>query len=113
MKVKKTNLCRCGNPRMRGQSNCKECHAAYMRDWRPANPMSDDQRRKDIARSKVGVYVRRGVIQKTPCPCCGSLDVRARILDYDDPIHHHEWLCAGAHAFAVRTGRLPLAARAA
>jgi hypothetical protein len=98
---------------MAGQSFCTGCHAEYMRAWRPEHPLNEDQRRKDIARSKVSVYLRRGKIQKAPCPCCGSTDVKARILDYDEPLRSIEWLCAASHAYAVRTGRLPAAAIAA
>lgn len=106
--MRKQKTCKCGNPRIPGQHNCASCHAAYMRDWRPDHPMNDEQRRKDIARSKVGVYVRRGKIQKQPCSCCGSLEVKARILDYADPLKNVQWLCATSHARAVRTGSLPV-----
>lgn len=30
----KKKLCKCGKPRRDGQRICKECHAAYMREWR-------------------------------------------------------------------------------
>lgn len=106
--------CKCGQPVMaRNERHCLECHAAYMREWRKDNPLNDEQKRKDIARSKVSVYVRRGKIQKTPCACCGSVEVKARILDYADPLHSVEWLCAASHAYSVRTGSLPARTRAA
>jgi len=84
-----------------------------MRGYRKDHVMSEDQRRKDIARSTVSVYLKRGKIRKSPCPCCGSLDVKARILDYDRPLKSVEWLCAASHAYAVRTGSLPAIERAA
>src|SRR5690349_18962009 len=99
-------VCKCGQKPMGGQAFCAACHAEYMREWRQGRAVSDEDRRKGIARATVNVYVRRGKLQKTPCPCCGSLEVKARILDYADPLHSVEWLCAGAHAYAVRTGAL-------
>jgi len=34
----------CGQPRDReGQRYCSRCHAAYMRDWREARKLSDDE----------------------------------------------------------------------
>lgn len=112
MRNKRTCL-NCANDRISGQRWCAECHAAYMRDWRKDNPISDEQRRRNIARVTVNVYVKRGKLQKTACPCCGALDVKARILDYSDPLHSVEWLCATSHAYAVRTGHLPAIRRAA
>lgn len=117
-------LCNCGQPRAKSQHCCTVCHLDRMREWRAENPkymrewrkthnLSDDQRRKDIARSKVSVYLKRGKMHKSPCPCCGSLDVKARILDYDNPLKSVEWLCAASHAYAVRTGNLPAIKRAA
>lgn len=105
--------CKCGQPRLSSQHNCSACHAEYMRTWRPEHPLNEEQKRKDIARSKVNVYVKRGKLQKTPCPCCGSAEVKARILDYADPLRSVEWLCAASHAYAVRTGALPMIRRAA
>lgn len=111
--ARKQRYCKCGSPAVSGQGYCALCQAAYMRVWRKDHPMNEDQRRKDIARSTVNVYLKRGKIQKSACPCCGSLEVKARILDYARPLESVEWLCARAHAFAVRTGRLPAIARAA
>ncbi len=111
--ARKQRFCTCGEPRMSGQAYCLACHAAYMRNWRTTHEINDDQRRKDIARSTVAVYLKRGKIQKSPCACCGSADVKARILDYADPLNSVEWLCAVSHAYAVRTGRLPAVRRAA
>lgn len=111
--MRKQRLCPCGQPRAASQHVCEACHAAYMRDYRQTHSMSDDQRRKDIARSKVSVYLRRGKIRKSPCPCCGSMEVKARILDYSFPLTSVEWLCAAAHAYAVRTGVLPAIRKAA
>ncbi len=117
-------LCNCGQPRAKSQHCCAACHLDrmrtfrednpdYMREWRRTHPMSEDQRLKDIARSKVSVYLRRGKIHKSPCPCCGSPDVKARILDYAHPLKSVVWLCAAAHAYAVRTGVLPAIRKAA
>lgn len=110
---KRIPSCQCGSPAITGQAYCVTCHAAYMREWRKDNPLNEEQKRKDIARSKVNVYVKRGKLQKTPCPCCGSAEVKARILDYADPLRSVEWLCAASHAYAVRTGALPMIRRAA
>jgi len=66
-----------------------------MREWRRSNPMSEEQRRKDIARSKAGVYLRRGKIVRKPCRVCGE---RAEMHhpDYDKP-YEVDWLCRGCH----------------
>ncbi len=100
-------FCKCGEPSVSGQAYCASCHAAYIREWRKDNPISEEQRRRNIARVTVNVNLRRGKIHKTPCPCCGSMDVKARILDYAHPLKSVVWLCAAAHAYAVRTGNLP------
>lgn len=117
-------LCNCGQPRAKSSHQCLDCHNEYIRAYRADNTdhlnelrrnhqLSEDQRRKDIARSKVSVYLRRGKIKKSPCPCCGSLEVKARILDYDRPLKSVQWLCAASHAYAVRTGALPAIRKAA
>ncbi len=121
---KRGRLCKCGQPRAKSQHCCTACHNARMRAYRNGHAdqlneqrrnhtMSDDQRQRDIARSKVSVYLRRGKIHKSPCPCCGSSDVKARILDYAHPLKSVVWLCAAAHAYSVRTGNLPAIRKAA
>ncbi len=121
---RKRRLCNCGRPRAKSSHQCIDCHNEYIRAYRAENadhlneqrrnnPLSDDQRQRDIARSKVSVYLRRGKIHKSPCPCCGSLDVKARILDYARPLKSVVWLCAAAHACAVRTGLMPAIRKAA
>lgn len=67
-----------------------------MREWRKSHPLSEEERRKDIARSYVSVYKRRGKIVPEPCERCGSESVEAHHDDYDKPLDVR-WLCRGHH----------------
>lgn len=90
-------LCsRCGErPRRSSHPWCAFCHAAYMRQWRRAHTLTPEGRRKDIARSKAGVYLRRGKITRQNCPC-GSPESEMHHPDYDRP-YDVEWLCRSCH----------------
>lgn len=79
-----------------GQRNCKKCHAAYMREWRKANPPSEEQRRKGICRSYTKVLVTRGHLLKQPCSICRSAEVEAHHPDYGRP-RLVIWLCKQDH----------------
>lgn len=76
---------------------CLDCKALYQREWRKDNPMSDEARLKDIARSMVGTYLRRGKISKGPCEVCGDPMTIARVVDYDNPLVGLRWLCRRHH----------------
>jgi hypothetical protein len=66
-----------------------------MREWRKTHPMTEEQRRKDIARSKAGVYLRRGKITREPCRVCGG-PAEMHHPDYDKP-YEVDWLCRKCH----------------
>lgn len=84
--------CKCGKACRYGQRQCLECHAEYMRKWRKAHPLTEEQRRKDICRSYLSVYVRRGKVQRQRCKLCGREDVEALHRDYSKPLEV-EWIC--------------------
>jgi ribosomal protein S27AE len=67
-----------------------------MRRWRRSHPLTEEQRRKDIARSYAGVYLRRGKIQREPCKRCGAEKAEMHHHDYDKPLEV-EWLCRRCH----------------
>jgi hypothetical protein len=75
---------------------CNACRADYMRDWRKRNPLTPEQRKKDIARSYAGVYFRRGKIKRTPCKVCGDPNSQMHHPDYSKPLAV-EWLCKRCH----------------
>lgn len=67
-----------------------------MRRSRAARPLSDEQRRKDNARSYAGVYLRRGRIVRRPCRECGDAKAQMHHDDYDRPLEV-TWLCRKCH----------------
>lgn len=71
-------------------------HAAYMRGWRKAHPLSEEARRKDIVRSIAGQARRRGVLTPEPCEVCGSLVVEMHHDDYGMPLSVR-WFCRRHH----------------
>ena len=86
----------CGERHQRkGQSYCNACHAAYMRGWRPAHPLTPEQRMKDTARSYANVYRRRGNLVPEPCEC-GEEKVEMHHPDYQRPTHV-QWMCRPCH----------------
>ena len=95
MPRKISRKCRCGKPRRPGQKDCLACHAAAQRRYRQSHPLTDEQRRKDNARSYAGVYLRRGKITKKPCEVCG-LAAEMHHDDYDQPLRIR-WLCREHH----------------
>lgn len=92
------NTCsKCDNEARPGQRYCNPCHAEFMRANRPTySELSPEQKKKDCARSYVGVYVRRGKITKEPCVKCGNEDSQAHHEDYNKPLDVI-WLCRECH----------------
>lgn len=87
----------CGGPRDReGQRLCRSCFAAYMREWRKTHPLTEEQRKRDNARSYANVYLRRGKIKREPCKDCGGPGEHMHHEDYDKPLGI-TWLCKGCH----------------
>jgi DnaJ-class molecular chaperone len=79
------------------QRYCKSCHAANMRATRPKHrdlPMH--AKIKANCRAMTGHYVKRGLIVKTPCKECGSLNVEAHHNDYTKPMEVL-WFCRKHH----------------
>jgi hypothetical protein len=88
---------RCGGPQDRqGQRYCRACHAAYMRENRPAySELSPEERAKGNARSMARVYQRRGKIVPQPCEQCGA-PAQKHHDDYSRPLDVR-WLCRKHH----------------
>lgn len=83
--------------RLGKQRYCKACHAQHMRETRPKHSeLKPNARKKATARAYTNVYVKRGVIKKTPCFKCGDEKVEAHHHDYDKPLEV-TWLCRKCH----------------
>ena len=67
-----------------------------MRNYRKQHVLTDDQRKKDIARSYAGVYKRRGLIVQIPCVHCGNYNSQMHHEDYSKPTIVM-WLCRECH----------------
>ena len=90
-------MCKCGNESVVGQRYCLACHAAYMREWRKTHKLTDEARRRDIARHYLAVYVKRGIVTKECCAVCGTSDkIESHHADYDKPLEV-SWLCRKHH----------------
>lgn len=68
-----------------------------MRAWRktPAGAMTEEQRRKDVARSYAAVYQKRGKLVPEPCEVCGE-KAEKHHDDYSKPLGVR-WLCPTHH----------------
>ena len=95
---RKSKCSKCGKrPHAKGRRYCNVCHAAYMRDWRKNNPLSEEHRIRDKSRSFSRMLYVRGILEKTDCKRCGSKKNLER--------HHHDyskpreivWLCKDCH----------------
>jgi hypothetical protein len=88
---------RCGRERDReGQRYCRACHNAYKRELRRDGRLSELSIKRQNCRNATGVYVKRGVLRKSPCEVCGSSNVEAHHPDYDQP-KLVRWLCRVHH----------------
>ena len=67
-----------------------------MREWRKANPVSEEERRKDNCRSYTNMLIKRGRLQRKPCYICGAEQVQAHHPDYSKPAVV-VWLCKEHH----------------
>lgn len=97
---------RCENPARARQRLCLACHAANMRQWRKAHPMTEEQKFKDRARSYAAVYKRRGKLIAHPCRRCGAENAQMRHLDYNRPLLV-DWLCRECRLQKAAAGHLP------
>lgn len=75
---------------------CRPCANAWQRQWRKSHPMSDDQRKRDVARSIAGVYKRRGHLVQQLCCECGGPSTQMHHEDYSKPLDV-KWLCVPCH----------------
>ena len=91
----KCSTCKKRN-RREGQRTCKQCHAEYMKLWRKNNPLTEEQRLKDNARSYAYVYLKRGKIKKQPCKRCKSQNSQMHHPNYKKPLLII-WLCGSCH----------------
>jgi len=97
--IRKVNICfKCRkNKKAKGShSYCKSCINLLNRKWRKTHPQTEEQRRKDIARSYAGEYLRRGYIKKKPCKKCESNKSQMHHPDYCKPIKII-WFCRKHH----------------
>lgn len=96
--------CKVNEP-VKNQAYCLSCRAEYSRSYRKTHKMSEEQRKKDICRSYLNVYVKRGKIKKLPCEICSStLKIEAHHESYNYPLLVI-WLCRICH-IAVTNGEI-------
>lgn len=68
-----------------------------MREWRKNRELSDEEKFKDIARSYLNVYIKRGKVVRQPCEVCGATEnVEGHHHDYSKPLDVR-WLCRRHH----------------
>lgn len=88
---------RCGGENDRlSQRYCKACHATVMREWRAANPLADEAKRRANARAYAKEYVKKGWIKREPCRTCGSSKSEMHHPNHDHPLDV-VWLCRDCH----------------
>ena len=72
-----------------------------MREFRQNHPLTEEQKKKDTARSYAGVYKKRGLINKKPCEICSNTKVEMHHNSYDAPTVI-VWLCRKCHLLVHR-----------
>lgn len=87
---------RCGQGRGRDSGYCRQCHAAYMREWRKTHLMSAGQHQRDVSRSAAGVYKKRGILVPQPCAACSTATTEMHHIDHERPLEV-TWLCRPCH----------------
>lgn len=77
---------------------CKDCHAAYTREWRKTHKLSGVAKKKDSVRSYLNVYVKRGkIFSPEQCERCnGKEKLHAHHYDYNKPLDVI-WVCIPCH----------------
>jgi rRNA maturation protein Nop10 len=89
---------KCGTEHNRSQAYCAVCHAADMRARRAGKPLTGEARQRDIARSKAGVYLKRGKIVREACAECGEPAEMHHPHGYEgDAAYDVQWLCRTHH----------------
>lgn len=79
------------------QRTCRYCHAAWMRQYRkPYRDFTPEEKRRANARSKAGIYKRRGLLVQCPCEACGDPNSQMHHPDYSKPLSV-AWLCETCH----------------
>ena len=86
----------CGKPRDRNGRYCRDCHNAYMREWRKTHPQSEEEKRKSRCRAYTHVLIKRGHLVRGTCRDCGTERTEAHHPDYDQP-RLVIWLCRPHH----------------
>jgi hypothetical protein len=99
--VSKCECSKCGGEleshRIGVHSYCLKCHAEYMRQTRPKHgDLSEEARKKVVARAYTHVLIKRGKIVKEPCEVCGSVESQAHHDNYDNP-RDVRWFCRPHH----------------
>ena len=89
-----TKCSRCENPRLNKGRYCRPCRNKYARAWRKANPLTEEQKSKDTARSYAGVYKRRGKLVPQACACGDKAEMHHE--DYTRPLEVI-WVCRKCH----------------
>jgi hypothetical protein len=94
----KTTCSKCDGPNDRlPQRYCRACHAAYARENRPRHvDLSEEQRKRSVARAYANVYQRRGKLFPEPCAACRDPSAQKHHDDYSKPLQV-TWLCRKCH----------------
>lgn len=91
--------CRKRKRRASDQRYCKKCHNAYQREWRPDyKDLTDEQKKKIIARSMANVYQSRGKLKRRSfCEICRKRRVLEKHHDDYSKALEVRWLCGPCH----------------
>lgn len=97
----KTTCSRCDEPlgdRLGRGRYCRKCNnEASARSRKPYAELSEERRRRQIARSYANVCLKRGKISRSPCIKCGtSENLHMHHHDYSKPLEI-EWMCRPCH----------------
>lgn len=89
---------RCDGPNQRaGQRYCRPCQTTYAREWRKSAVKTNEERKRESARSYCHQYEKRGYLHRTPCCICGASQTELHHPDYSRPLYVFS-LCRDHHA---------------
>ncbi len=84
-------VCACGKLTTLGSRTCHQCRTEKERTRKSKYPKTPEQRRRNLARSYLSMYLKRGKTVKQLCHVCGQ-KAHPYHLDYAKPLEV-VWAC--------------------